>query len=149
MVGVSNRQIVRRLVIFAGVFGMVGVGIGAFGAHGLAGWLEGKGFDPESVTRRTGQWEVAVRYHLVHALALLGLAGVTGTVSSNWLRLVGRLMVVGILLFSGSLYLLVALNLPILGAITPLGGISWIVAWALLVFAAIRSGASESGGQDG
>lgn len=144
MVGVSKQQIIRRFVIFAAVFGMAGVAVGAFGAHGLAGWLESKGLDPETVTRRTGQFEVAVRYQMMHAIALLGLAGVAGTVSPSWLRIVGRLMIVGILLFSGSLYLLVALNLPILGAVTPLGGLTWIVAWLLLAFAPFRSIANES-----
>ncbi len=60
-------------IVIAGVTGALGVAIGAFGAHGLPGWLEKSGVSPEDVVRRMETFEIGVRYHLVHALALLGV----------------------------------------------------------------------------
>lgn len=125
---------VRFLLVAGGIFGMLGVVIGAFGAHGLEGWLESRGLDAEIVAKRADQLEVGVRYHLTHTLVLLALAaiGAANGLNSRWLWTIGILMSAGILIFSGSLYLLVALNLPVLGAVTPIGGVTWIVSWLLL-----------------
>lgn len=138
---------VKFLLVAAGVFGMLGVVIGAFGAHGLEGFLESRGLDAETIARRADQLDVGVRYHLTHTLVLLGLAalGSAGTLSSRWLWWIGIPMGLGILIFSGSLYLLVALNLPIMGAITPIGGVTWIIAWILL---AVSAGSSKSNSVD-
>jgi uncharacterized membrane protein YgdD (TMEM256/DUF423 family) len=84
-------------------------------------------------------FETAVRYHLIHSLALV-LVGVVAdrwsTKSFDW---VGILFLVGIFLFSGSLYLLVLTDTPWLGAVTPFGGVSMIVGWALFGWAAWTS----------
>lgn len=109
------------------------VGIGAFGAHGLRGKL-----DDYSMTI----YERAVFYHFVHALGLLALslfirAGVITQAVGQW---IGLLLVAGIVLFSGSLYALAVTGMRGLGAITPLGGVSFILAWLLLGWFLIRSG---------
>jgi uncharacterized membrane protein YgdD (TMEM256/DUF423 family) len=100
--------------------GATGVAAGAFGAHVLADHVT-----PE----RLGTWETAARYHLLHALVLLVIevAGVTSPLPR-------RLLTLGVILFSGSLYLLVLLDLPILGAVTPLGGLALISGWLSLAW---------------
>ncbi len=99
------------------------VALGAFGAHSLKTTLQAH--DMVSV------WEKAVLYHFLHALALLVLAlhGIGGRAPSI-------LFVAGIVLFSGSLYLLALTNLRWLGAITPLGGLCFLAGWAWLAFSA-------------
>jgi uncharacterized membrane protein YgdD (TMEM256/DUF423 family) len=108
------------------------VGIGAFGAHGLQGRL-----DNYSMTI----YERAVFYHFVHAL---GILLVSALMASGKLPQTGgvwtcRLLLAGIVLFSGSLYALALSGQRILGAITPLGGISFIAAWVVLAATALRA----------
>ncbi len=102
----------RRL---AAALGAIGIALGAFGAHGLQDLVA-----PE----RLETWETASRYHLLHAVAMLALPDDARRTRQLWLA--------GVTLFSGSLYALVLLDLPILGAVTPLGGLSFIAGWALL-----------------
>ncbi|HLJ51579.1 MAG TPA: DUF423 domain-containing protein [Bryobacteraceae bacterium] len=97
----------------------LGVILGAFGAHALKSRL-----DPESL----GIWEKAVFYHFVHALGLLVVSRIPKTDGVGWL------LVAGIVLFSGSLYLLATTGIRILGAVTPLGGLCFIAAWLLLAW---------------
>ena len=101
------------------------VALGAFGAHGLRSPLESRGM--------VDVWNKAVFYQFIHAVALLVLA-LYGTINRGacWLLLIG------ILLFSGSLYLLALKNLPWLGPVTPLGGLCFLAGWAWLVFAPPR-----------
>ncbi len=110
--------------------GGLGVGLGAFGAHALKSRLEDAGM--------TQTWDTAVKYHLIHAVALLALAAwrnsLSGQASVAWAQLawVARCWVGGIVLFSGSLYAL-ALGAPHwVGAITPLGGLAFIAGWVLV-----------------
>ncbi len=111
----------------AGVLGALGVALGAFGAHGLQSRLD----DPHLLE----VWQTASRYHLIHALALIGVAAHPARPS-----LAGWAFVAGIALFCGSLYLMPLLTLFVggswrwLGAITPLGGVAFIVGWAALAF---------------
>lgn len=108
---------------------LIGVGMGAFGAHGLKATLS-----PEMLT----VYQTGVTYQMWHALGLIGIAFMRMQVpESKLLHWAGCLMFIGILLFSGSLYLLALLNLDWLGMITPLGGVSFIIAWGLTaIFAA-------------
>lgn len=109
----------------------LGVGAGAFGAHGLSSYL--------ARTNLTGNFETAVRYHIYHALALFVAAWAVdkwGGALPTW---AGYLFVAGIVLFSGSLYLLVATRMRWLGAITPLGGAAFLAGWLLIMLAAWRS----------
>ena len=110
---------------------MFAVGLGAFGAHGLKDKLSA---DMLAVYR-TG-----VDYHFYHALGLLALGMIAAHLpESELVKWSGGLMAAGIVLFSGSLYLLALTGTRWLGAITPLGGAAWIVAWALLAAALLRT----------
>ena len=121
----------RRVVLAAAVLGALGVALGAFGAHGLR---------PRVTPARLETFETAVRYHLIHAVALLALAGLAGRgVPGRTATRIAGLWIAGTLVFSGSLYALVLLDLPILGAVTPIGGILYISGWIWLAVAAVRS----------
>jgi uncharacterized membrane protein YgdD (TMEM256/DUF423 family) len=110
---------------------MIAVGLGAFGAHGLKDKLSA---DMLAVYR-TG-----VDYHFYHALGLLALGMIAAHLpESDLVKWSGALMAAGIVLFSGSLYLLALTGTRWLGAITPVGGAAWIVAWALLAAALLRT----------
>lgn len=112
----------------------LGVAAGAFGAHALRDLVS------ES---RLQTWETAVRYHLVHAVALLVLAEIRQRSDSRRLLWAGRLLLTGMALFSGSLFLLVLTDTAWLGAVTPFGGASLIAGWlTLAVDAFARRGAS-------
>jgi uncharacterized membrane protein YgdD (TMEM256/DUF423 family) len=122
----------RAAVAWAGVLGASGVALGAFGAHLLKASLEAAG------TREV--WETAVRFQLLHAVALLGFAGWTQSpdrpagASTAWTV---RLWVAGTLLFSGSLYGLALGGPHWLGPVTPLGGLSLIAGWVAATVAAL------------
>ena len=111
------------------IFGLLGVGLGAFGAHGLKEKLQTLG--------TTATFHTATEYHLYHALALLavGLLAPAGRPGSA-LSVAGWSFLVGILLFSGSLYALAVTGYTKLGAITPFGGILFLVGWIALAVAA-------------
>lgn len=119
-----------RFFIAAGALAAaLAVGGGAFGAHALAGRVT-----PE----RLAVFETGVRYHMYHALALL----VVGWASAAWagsqpVVWAGYLFLAGLVLFSGSLYVLVLTDTPWLGAVTPLGGLAFIAGWVLLAWAAL------------
>lgn len=107
----------------AGIAGALGVALGAFGAHGLKDVVA----DPDHITR---WWNVGARYHLIHAVALLGVAAHPGKPA-----IAGGAFVTGIVLFSGSLYLMTLTGQTKLGMITPLGGLAFIIGWLALGFA--------------
>jgi uncharacterized membrane protein YgdD (TMEM256/DUF423 family) len=106
---------------------LLAVMLGAFGAHVLKARVE---------PALLATYQTAVEYHFYHALGLLG-AGLASAhcLRPGMLRLAGWLMAAGLLLFSGSLYLLVLTGVRGLGAITPLGGLAWMAAWLLLALA--------------
>jgi len=106
----------------------VGVALGAFGAHGLKSRVE-----PQMLA----VFETGVRYHLYHALALLAVAWAASRSTSALPGAAGWAFLVGIFLFSGSLYLLVFTGTKWLGAITPLGGVAFLVGWGLLALSAL------------
>lgn len=123
----------QQMIILASIFGALGVGLGAFGAHGLADILEANG--------RADTFSTGTLYHLVHAVVLLGIGLVAYHIDSNLLRYAGYFIVAGILLFSGSLYILSIFDIRIMGAIAPLGGTAFIIGWVLIGIAAFQSGA--------
>jgi uncharacterized membrane protein YgdD (TMEM256/DUF423 family) len=104
----------------AALVGFLGVALGAFGAHGLK----------DILTRHEtlATWQTAVFYHLIHAVMLFILARQRPVPTGPWLS-----FFVGVLIFSGSLYLLAVTNIKWLGAITPLGGISLLAGWVWLM----------------
>ena len=123
----------QHWILIGSILGALGVGLGAFGAHGLADFLAQRhAEDPELLARRMGNWDTAALYQMHHAIALV-LAGVVSMFRQNkWLTAAGFSFLFGVLLFSGSLYALVLFEVPVLGAITPLGGIGFIIGWLAL-----------------
>src|SRR5512139_2806113 len=112
------------LIFLGSLSGGLGVALGAFGAHALKARLS-----PE----RLETFETAVRYQLFHALALLAAGMAAGQApGSAWANAAGWLFLAGTLLFSGSLYLLVVTGRRWLGAITPFGGLAFILGWLCL-----------------
>ena len=121
----------KLFLALGAVFGACGVALGAFGAHALKARL---------AADQLALWNTATQYLFWHALGVLvvGLACVQ-LPDSNWLRAAGALLAAGILLFSGSLYLL-AFGAPrVLGAVTPIGGLAFLAGWAALAIGALRA----------
>ncbi len=119
-----------NLIRGAAISGFIGVAAGAFGAHGLQ-----RHVDPALLS----VWHTAVLYQLVHTLALLALVGLASHVGHNALKWTSRLFTAGIVIFSGSLYVLVLSGVKWLGAITPIGGLCFLAAWACLALSAGRA----------
>jgi uncharacterized membrane protein YgdD (TMEM256/DUF423 family) len=126
----TESAVARTFWILGCLFGLLAVGAGAFGAHALDGRV------PE---RLLAVFETGVRYHMYHALALLAVALLLSRQPSAPAVAAGWLFVAGILIFSGSLYVLVLSGLRWLGAITPLGGVVLLTGWALLAWAGARA----------
>ncbi len=105
------------------------VAAGAFGAHGL----EGRELPAENGHE---VFETAVRYQMYHALALVGLGAFQGHLGSRRAQLAGWAFLLGIAVFSGMLYAYVFTGIKWLGAIVPIGGVSFIVGWGVLAYAA-------------
>jgi uncharacterized membrane protein YgdD (TMEM256/DUF423 family) len=103
----------------------IAVALGAFGAHGLKAMLTARDM--------MGAWEKAVLYQFVHALALLALA-----IIPNANKPAAMLLLAGVALFSGSLYVMALTNVRALGAITPLGGLCFLAGWGWLVISPTR-----------
>lgn len=126
-----------RALLFArmaALFGATGVALGAFGAHGLKKALAGNPRGPDLLAA----FETGCRYQMLHALALFGVALLIASHPGRAARTAGWLFTAGILLFSGSLYLLSGLGWKWLGPVTPLGGLSFIAGWIALLVAAGR-----------
>ena len=116
-------------LIVAAVNGFLAVAFGAFAAHGLSGKIDAHALQT---------FETGARYHMYHALAI-GLAAIAGrgaAVASASLS--AWFFLAGIILFSGSLYLLAVTGMRALGFITPLGGLSFLIGWGLLAWAAAK-----------
>jgi uncharacterized membrane protein YgdD (TMEM256/DUF423 family) len=119
----------RHFVIAGAILAAVAVAAGAFGAHALAARLT-----PE----RLATWETAARYHMYHALALVAVGAVADRWPAPLLATVGWLFIIGIVVFGGTVYAL-ALGAPRwLGAVTPLGGLAFIIGWLLFAIALVR-----------
>ena len=123
----------KLFLILGSLNAFIGVALGAFGAHGLKSRVA-----PEMLH----VWQTGVQYHLIHALALL-LIGILCQLMPDvpLIRSAGWSIQFGILLFSGSLYVMVLSDVRSLGMITPLGGIAFLVGWLLLALAAWRHNA--------
>lgn len=117
-------------MVLGAILSGIAVLLGAFGAHGLQSVL--------LTNNRADTFETAVRYHFYHAFAILIIGLLMNEYSNLWLGRASWLMAVGILLFSGSLYTLSLTNITILGAITPFGGVCFIIGWALLVLGILQ-----------
>lgn len=117
----------RTFLLLAAFFGFTGVGLGAFAAHGLKKQLSA---DYLAI------FQTGVHYQMLHALALLAVALLSTQVGGRLIGAAGWLFVAGILVFSGSLYALTLSATPVLGAITPIGGLCFLGGWLCLGLAA-------------
>ncbi|RAP31197.1 DUF423 domain-containing protein [Brevibacillus laterosporus] len=117
----------KRYVTAGAILALLGVALGAFGAHVLEKMLDAKGL---------ATFETGVRYQMYHALGLL-FVGLLGNQlgESKMLKWAGNFLLAGILIFSGSLYLLCATGVKMLGAITPIGGVCFLLGWLFVVLA--------------
>lgn len=115
----------RQLIVIGAVFGFLGVGLGAFGAHMLKEKLTPDLFDI---------FEVGVRYHMYHALAIVAAGLAVAHWPGSGVGLAGWLFAAGIVVFSGSLYVLALTGTRWLGAITPIGGVAFLAGWAILAY---------------
>ena len=106
---------------------MASVALGAYGAHGLPG-------------DAAATWGKAVDYQALHAIGLMLIGMLAGRWPGRALRIAGGLLLTGTLLFSGSLYLLVATGIRGLGWLTPFGGVAFMLGWLALAWAALRTG---------
>jgi uncharacterized membrane protein YgdD (TMEM256/DUF423 family) len=122
----------KNILTIAGISGALAVGLGAFGAHGLESLLIQNG--------RLDTFETAVSYHFYHTLGLLGL-GILALIKPEWkgLSLAAWGMFLGILIFSGSLYILSLTGINWLGAITPIGGVGFILGWLALAYGVLKN----------
>lgn len=126
----------RTSLAYGSALMALGVGLGAFGAHGLKAVLE-----PDALA----QWNTGVHYHFIHALGLMLLAALSEKLPKHTHSRVRLSFLLGILLFSGSLYSLSTRTIfhtealtPILGPITPLGGLLFITGWVLLLITTLH-----------
>lgn len=127
----------RTLAWASGIL-LLAVALGAFGAHGIQDRVDAQAYH---------NWSTAAQYQFYHGLALLGLAALGDRLTSRVVSFVRILFLLGILCFSGSLYLLAARDLlgihglvRVLGPITPLGGLMFIAGWAVILVSSFRKG---------
>lgn len=121
----------KLFLIISSVSGILAVGLGAFGAHALKDKLKADG--------TLDTFQTAVQYQFYHTLALLGIAFLLTKYQSQWLHYAGYSMTFGILIFSGSLYILCFTGMKWLGAITPIGGLLFILGWVFLLITALKT----------
>ena len=118
----------KLFIILGALCTMMSVGTGAFGAHGLEGKLSDK---------YMSVWEKAVNYQMYQGLGLIIIGVISGTTSIN-VNWAGWLLFLGVVFFSGSLYILALTQIRILGAITPIGGLLFIAGWLMLIISTFK-----------
>jgi uncharacterized membrane protein YgdD (TMEM256/DUF423 family) len=120
----------KLFFILGSVLMALAVAIGAFGAHGLSGKVTEKMID---------NWQTGAHYHIVHAIAIIIIAlTIAKFGNSSLLTASAWFILVGIVFFSGSLYVMVLTNVKILGAITPIGGVAFIAGWIIYAVAVAK-----------
>jgi uncharacterized membrane protein YgdD (TMEM256/DUF423 family) len=120
----------KAFIILGAINAFLSVALGAFGAHGLKSKLEPYYMDI---------WQTGVQYQMYHALGLLIIGVLAAKLPANSLIATsGWLMFAGIVLFSGSLFVLALTKVSVLGAITPFGGVAFLAAWILVIFTAVK-----------
>jgi uncharacterized membrane protein YgdD (TMEM256/DUF423 family) len=133
----EQPALMRPILAAGALIALLGVMAGAFGAHGLRALVDARGLEV---------FQTAVNYQIVHAFALVLVAILAGMgLSRPLLKWAAGFYLTGILLFCGSLYLLVLSDLRWPGPVTPVGGVCFMVGWALLVAAALRRESSSGG----
>ena len=120
----------NQVLVAGAVLGLLGVALGAFGAHALKPYLV--------VTGRLETFETAVKYQFYHALALILISVFMLLKSHRFLNIAATLMFSGVVIFSGSLYILCLTDVGILGAVTPIGGVLMIAGWVCFAYYGIK-----------
>ena len=120
----THQQSSKTMIIIAITLIIIAIVTGAFGAHGLKSMVT-----PE----RLATWHTAVDYMMSQGLGLLIISLLINDSSNRWYKWAQRLVFCGVVIFSGSLYLMVLTDTPILGAITPIGGVAMILGWLALI----------------
>ena len=122
----------KTFVFLGALNAFLAVALGAFEAHGLEGKIPDRYFEI---------WKTAVQYQMFHALGLFAVGLLLGKFpQAGLISTAGWMMFVGIVLFSGSLYVLSVTQIKPLGAITPFGGVAFLIAWVLIGYAAMKIG---------
>lgn len=121
----------KQTLLVASALGVLAVSLGAFGAHALKSLLVANG--------RLDTYELAVRYHFYHTLAMLAVAILMDKYSVSGLRLSALLFLIGTILFSGSLYAVCLLNISKIAIVTPFGGVFLIAGWASVFISILRN----------
>jgi uncharacterized membrane protein YgdD (TMEM256/DUF423 family) len=141
-------SIAKFWIAVGALLGAIGVGLGAFGAHGLKNYLSGLGYAGDDLARRLDIFDTAVRYQMLHALALVmtGLLLALSARPSGWWQCAAWSFLVGVLLFSGLLKVLTFADAQWnwLGMIVPFGGGAMIVGWLALAVGAIVAGGPKN-----
>jgi uncharacterized membrane protein YgdD (TMEM256/DUF423 family) len=126
-----GRRSMKMFVLLGAINAFLAVALGAFGAHGLEGKI------PD---RYLEIWKTGVQYQMFHALGLFVVGLLLGKFPNiSLLATAGWIMFIGIVLFSGSLYVLSVTQIKPLGMITPFGGVAFLIAWALIGYAAVKA----------
>lgn len=120
----------KRIIIISLFLGALGVGLGAFGTHALKSMLQESG--------RVDTYETAVNYHFLHALLLLGYGIIYEALKIPKILHASYLIIGGMILFSGSLYLLCVTNFTAIAYVTPIGGVLLILGWLLGAFSLVK-----------
>ena len=120
----------KTFLIIASILGALSVAIGAFGAHGLKTLLENNG--------RLANFETAVKYQFYHVFAILACSLLMDKFNEKWLSYANYSFIGGILFFSGSLYILSISNITKWGAVTPIGGLLFILGWFFMILSIIK-----------
>jgi uncharacterized membrane protein YgdD (TMEM256/DUF423 family) len=128
--------LIRWIVFLAGILGAIGVGIGAHAAHGLDELLIDQGLAEAEVLKRLDQCEIAVRYHMIHVVALLALGASTSRRAATTKSFAAIFIILGMSLFCGGLYSMVYLGEMGHWAIVPAGGGCFILGWLTVALTA-------------
>lgn len=120
----------KLILIIASISGALSVSLGAFGAHALKEKLTSTGY--------LSAYETAVQYHFFHTIVLLFIGLATERFQQQMFMNAGYSLIIGILIFSGSLYVLSVTGIKWLGAITPIGGLAFILAWVFILIGALK-----------
>ncbi len=118
---------VKLFAVMGAVLAGIAVATGAFGAHGLEGRVDARAIEV---------WETAARYQMYHALALFAVAWLGQHVQHTAVNVAGIAFIAGVVIFSGSLYALALSGVKVLGAVTPIGGLAFLIGWGALAYAA-------------
>lgn len=118
----------KLFVVLGAVNAFISVALGAFGAHGLEGRIS---------DHYIAVWETAVQYQMFHAMGLIAI-GILAGMTDISMNTAGWLMFAGIIFFSGSLYVLAVSGISILGAVTPIGGVLFLVSWVMVIIGIVK-----------